>query len=430
MHAVATRTDIDVAVIGAGAAGLAASIFARRAAPHLRVVVFDGARAPGAKILVSGGSRCNVTNAVVTEHDFNGGRPAIIRRVLRAFPPSATVDFFRDLGVRLHEEPLGKLFPDSNRSRDVLDALLHGVAAAGGELRPNHRVHDVTRTGGPDEPFEIATSQGLARSRRVVLATGGLSLPKTGSDGGGYDIAKRLGHVIVPTTPALVPLCFDGGGVARQAGLSGVSLQTHLRVVSTGRSTTEVSGAMLWTHFGVSGPVILDASRHWLRHRIEGRDTGIRANVLGDRFETAEARWITNALARPRQTVANAIASLVPAAVADVIVAHAGVNPVRILADLPRNERRALLHTLTDWPLPVTGSRGYNYAEVTAGGVDLSEITPATMESRITPGLHLVGEVLDVDGRLGGFNFQWAWASGYAVGHGLAGSGPHSLVAS
>lgn len=418
---VPARADVDVAIIGAGAAGLAAAIFARRAAPHLRVVVFDGARSPGAKILVSGGSRCNVTNAVVTEHDFNGGRPAIIRKVLRAFPASATVDFFRDLGVTLHEEPLGKLFPDSNRSRDVLEALIRGLAATGAELRAGHRVHDVTRTSELDDGFDVATSQGSFRCGRVVLATGGLSLPKTGSDGGGYAIATQLGHSIVKTTPALVPLCFDRDAGAWHGGLSGVSLPVHLRVVSAGEPATTVDGAMLWTHFGVSGPAVLDASRHWLRHHLEGRAASVRANVIGDTFEAAEARWITNAAARPRQTVVNAIATLVPSAVADAVVAHAGVNQTRILADLPREERRALLHTLTDWPLPVVGSRGYNYAEVTAGGVDLSEINSATMESRIASGLHFVGEILDVDGRLGGFNFQWAWASAFVMGRGLAG---------
>lgn len=411
--------DVDVAIIGAGAAGLAAAIFARRAAPRLRVVVFDGARSPGAKILVSGGSRCNVTNAVVTEHDFNGGRPAVLRRVLRAFPASATIDFFRDLGVSLHEEPLGKLFPDSNRSRDVLDALLRGLATAGAELLSNHRVHAVVRAIGSADGFDISTSQGSLRCGRVVLATGGLSLPKTGSDGGGYEIAKRLGHSIVPTTPALVPLCFDRNAAAWHGGLSGVALPTRLRVSCMGHTATTIEGAMLWTHFGISGPAALDASRHWLRHRLEGREVMLRANVLGDTFEAAEARWIANATARPRQTVVNAMAALVPMAVAEAVVTHTGVNNARILADLPRDERRALLHTLTDWPLPVSGSRGYNYAEVTAGGVDLSEVNPATMESRITPGLHLIGEVLDVDGRLGGFNFQWAWATAFVMGRAL-----------
>ena len=180
---VSATPTVNIAIVGGGAAGLATAIFAKRAAPHLSVAVFDGARAPGAKILVSGGSRCNVTNATVTEHDFNGGRPAIIRRILRAFPASSTVEFFRTLGVTLHQEPLGKLFPDSNRSRDVLDALLRGLQQSGAELRADHRVHSIRRTPGPGSGFDLATSQGEVRAGAVVLATGGLALPKTGSDG-------------------------------------------------------------------------------------------------------------------------------------------------------------------------------------------------------------------------------------------------------
>ncbi len=419
MHTV-TPSSIDVAIVGAGAAGLAAAIFARRAAPHLRVVVFDGAKTPGAKILVSGGSRCNVTNTTVAERDFNGGRSAIVRRILRAFPASATVDFFRGLGVTLHEEAHGKLFPDSNRSRDVLDALLAGLTSAGAELRSDHRVRAVTRCESTDEGFEVVTSHGTFHCRRVVLASGGLSLPKTGSDGFGYELARRLGHSIVPTTPALVPMVFDRDAVQSwHSGLSGVSMPVRLRVVAPERPVTTVDGSMLWTHFGMSGPAVLDASRHWLRHALEAREATLRANLLRESFETAEAHWLAHSAAHPRQLIATALASFVPGALADGVVAYAGLARERTLADLRRDERRALLHTLTDWPLPVTGSRGYNYAEVTAGGVDLSEINPATMESRITPGLHFAGEILDVDGRLGGFNFQWAWSTGYVAGNGV-----------
>jgi predicted Rossmann fold flavoprotein len=181
-----------------------------------------------------------------------------------------------------------------------------------------------------------------------------------------------------------------------------------------------MEGSLLWTHFGVSGPVVLDASRHWLRQQLEGNNPEIRANVVGDSFEAADAHWVSMTASRPRQTVGSAVASLVPAAVAGAACAASGVAPTRILAELPRDVRRGLIHTLTDWHLPVRGSRGYNYAEVTAGGVNLSEVNPATMESRITPGFHLVGEVVDVDGRLGGFNFQWAWSSAFAAAQGIA----------
>lgn len=409
----------SVTVIGAGAAGLATAIFLGRNAPNLRVTVLDGARTPGAKILVSGGSRCNVTNVAVTEHDYNGGRPAIIRRILRAFPETATVDFFRDLGVPLHEEADGKLFPDTNRSRDVLNALLRGLSDAGVALKPNHRVHEVTQSAAPDGGFALATSQGALHSDVVVLATGGLSLPKTGSDGLGYEFAKRLGHTIVATTPALAPLRFDQTAGAWHRGLSGVAMPVRLRVSGSQRTEAVVDGAMLWTHFGISGPAALDVSRHWLRLRLDGEIATLHANLLGETFEAAEARWLSMAAARPKQALANAAAALVPAAVAQAMATHCDIPPERTLAELSRTERRAVVHTLTDWPLPIADSRGYDYAEVTAGGVTLTEIDPATMQSRATPGLFLVGEVLDVDGRLGGFNFQWAWSSAFVAARGI-----------
>ncbi len=409
----------DVAIIGAGAAGLATGIFLGRKAPRLRIAVLDGARRPGAKILVSGGSRCNVTNAEVTEHDFNGGRRPVIRRVLRAFPASAAVEFFRELGVGLHEEEHGKLFPDTNRSRDVLDALLRALASVGVPLRADHRVHAVARddAGG----FLLETSRGAMRCGTVVLATGGLSLPKTGSDGAGYRFARALGHAVVATTPALVPLRFDAASARPwHAGLSGVALPAVLRATADDRPVATITGALLWTHFGISGPAALDVSRHWLRARQDGHAPGLRANVLRLTFEAAEAQWLSIASMHPRQSVTNAAATLVPAAVAAAAVAHAGIDGARVLADLPRFDRRRLLHTLTDWPLPVTDSRGYDYAEVTAGGVALDEVDPGTLESRRAPGLFLVGEVLDVDGRLGGFNFQWAWSSAYVAAGGIA----------
>jgi len=208
---VRTARAADVVIVGAGAAGIATAIFTRRRLPSRSVIALNGAARPGAKILVSGGSRCNVTNVSVDERDFWGGSPAIVRRVLRAFPAAEAVRFFHDIGVPLHEESGGKLFPDSNRSRDVLDALLRELGAAGASLLAGHRVVDVVR-----EPsgFLVVTSAGNFLARSVVLATGGLSLPKSGSDGGGLAIAARLGHTIVPTTPALAPLILSSGAAA------------------------------------------------------------------------------------------------------------------------------------------------------------------------------------------------------------------------
>ena len=411
----------DIAIVGAGAAGLATAIFARRANPARALVLLDSARRPGAKILVSGGSRCNVTNTHVADADFWGSLPgprraAIVRRILRAFPPERTRDFFGALGVPLHVEADGKLFPDSNRSRDVLDALLREAHAVGAALLAGHRVLDVVRC---DNGFRVVTSSGDMFAARVVLATGGLSLPRTGSDGAGLDIARRLGHAIVPTTPALTPLLLaDDDPLHRE--LTGVTQRVELSVWIDGAIAARLRGAMLWTHFGVSGPVALNASRHYLRARLEERAVTITANLCdGAPFDAVDRALMDLAAARPRSSVHHALATLVPASVAEALLRQRAIDGSVALSHFSRDDRRRLAHALTAWPLPVTGARGYNHAEVTAGGVALSQIEPATMASRVCPHLFLVGEMLDVDGRLGGFNFQWAWATGYVAGAAL-----------
>jgi len=403
----------DVAIVGAGAAGLATAIFTRRAHPHLRVTLFDGAQKPGAKILVSGGSRCNVTNTVVTERDFNTSHPAVVRRILRALPVAKTIAFFSEIGVALHEEPNGKLFPDTNSSRTVLDALLRQAGRVGVEFAFGHRVLKIGRT---DAGFSLGTPAGESTARTLVLATGGLSLPKTGSDGWGYEAARSFGHTIVPTTPALAPLVLDPASPsAIHTRLSGVSLDVRLDIASGGK-IARISGALLWTHFGISGPAALDASRHWLRARLHNEPVTMTACLCpSERFESLEASWIDLARDRPRLTLGSALAGLVPASVAAAILDVLGIDPNQTMAVMTRDTRRTLTHALLAWPLPVIDSRGYNYAEVTAGGVDLTEIDPATMASRMCEGLYLVGEILDVDGRIGGFNFQWAWSTAATV---------------
>jgi len=406
-------------VVGAGAAGLATAIFTRRASPRRTVLLLEGAKRPGAKILVSGGSRCNVTNAVVTDADFWGGRRTILRRVLRALPVRDTVEFFRAIGVGLHEETDGKLFPDSQQARDVLRALLDEAQRHGAELTAGTRILDIERE---DDGFRLTTTRGEVHARRVVLATGGQSLPKSGSDGAGYEMARRLGHTVVPTTPALVPLLLAGGSGSTHAQLSGVAHQVELTLRVDDTVAVRLTGAMLWTHFGVSGPVALNMSRHWLRARLEGRVASLTANVFpGLTFEQIDGWWTEGLAGRPQTSlVLTALGTRLPASVAAAVLARAEVDAGTTLAHFKRDDRRRLSHALAAWPLDVTGSRGYTYAEATAGGVALDEINPGTMESRVCPGLFLVGEILDVDGRIGGFNFQWAWSSAHVAAAALA----------
>jgi predicted Rossmann fold flavoprotein len=404
----------DILIVGAGAAGLAAAIFAGRLTRRA-ILLVDGATRPGAKILVSGGSRCNVTNATVSERDYWGGRRTIIRRVLSRLTVAETIQFFADIGVPLKEEPGGKLFPRSNRSRDVLDALLAAAGSANATLRPATRVQAVRTS---SSGFLIETSSGQLQARTVVMATGGLSLPKTGSDGAGLQIARALGHTIVPTTPALAPLAVAHGFNAQ---VSGVSQEVALTLHADGRAAERIARPMLWTHFGISGPAALDMSRHLLRARLEGGRATLTVSLLpGETFESLEARWMGLSAARPRLTLNGALTEMLPASVGAALLQHLNVDRDLTLASLPRATRRAVTHAVTALPLDVSDSRGYNYAEATAGGVALHEVDPHSMESRKCPGLFLVGEMLDVDGRLGGFNFQWAWSSGRTAAEGIA----------
>ena len=414
-------------MVGAGAAGLATAIFTARAAPHLRVRCLDGARRVGAKILVSGGSRCNVTNREVTERDFWGGSSRVVRNVLRAFPAARAAAFFEELGVRLHEEEDGKLFPDTNRSRTVLDALLAEAARLGIAIDTEHRVTRIRR----ETDFTLSidrragalasadtTSASAVSARVVVVATGGRSLPKTGSDGLGYDLVRGLGHGYIDTTPALAPLVLDG---QRHASLAGVSQSASLSLRVDGRIAVRLAGSLLWTHFGMSGPVVLNMSRHWHRARLDGESADVVVNLCpGETFESLDAWWLDQERDRSRAQASTVLSTRLPAAIADAWLDAAGIDRDTTMAHVGREERRRLVHALVEGPVAVLDSRGYGYAEVTAGGIPLDEIDPATMQSRVCPGLYLVGEILDVDGRLGGFNFQWAWSSGWVAGHAVA----------
>ncbi len=407
--------NCDVLIIGAGAAGLATAIFTAQRCPNQRVIALDGARTLGAKILVAGGGRCNVTNARVTPADYNGGSRNAIKRVLAAYPVAETIAFFEKLDVRLHEEEHGKLFPNSNKARTVLDALLAAAQRARAIVKTDHRVSDIERAG---DEFRVATNHGDFTARHVVLATGGLSLPKTGSNGAGYTFARALGHSIVPTMPALEPLALTGDF---HAPLSGIAQDVEITVSVRDEKPVRLTGALLWTHFGVSGPVVLNASRHWRRAQLEQRPVTVTLNMLpGEDFASVERWLLETTQSMPRKSLRRLLGERLPARVADALPAHLQIDPQTELAHFARDARRRLAHALVALPLPVSSGRGYKYAEVTAGGVSLREINSATMESRCCPGLYLVGEILNVDGRIGGYNFQWAWASAHVASDALA----------
>ena len=411
-----------MAIVGAGAAGLAAGIFAAEAAPDARVVLFDGAARVGAKILVAGGGRCNVTHHAVEPRDYNAATRNFVKNVLASFTADDTVAWMQSLGVELKREETGKLFPVTDKARTVLDALLGRLDALGARLHAGHRVEGVERHG---DGFLIRTSKGEHRAARVVLATGGRSLPKTGSDGGGYALARSLGHGVSDQHPALVSMTLQQHFF--HADLAGISHDAQIVTSADGKPVDRRRGSLLWTHFGLSGPLVMDASRHWLATRRVGKAAEWSLSLRPDEsFESLEQTFVRMTADVPRMTVRKLLAEFaragasvrppLPEKVSAAVLAWLGLDGETPLSQFRREDRRRLVHALTALPLPVEQERGWNHAEVTAGGVPLSEVAWRTMGSRVAPGLHLAGEVLDVDGRIGGFNFQWAWATGHLAG--------------
>ena len=410
----------DIAVIGAGAAGLAASIFAAEAAAKgdrpQRIVLLDGAKTIGAKILVSGGGRCNVTHEVVTHTDYFGNR-RIIKNVLAAFSVEQTVKWFASLGVELICEETGKLFPVTDKARTILTALANRCHELGITIRPDHRVTGIEGPSGSG--FVLHHTHGTMHASKVILATGGRSIPKSGSDGFGYSLACRFGHHVTATVPALVPLVLEDAMFHKS--LSGLSHEVELTTVVKGRKVDCRTGSLLWTHFGISGPVVMDASRFWCLAQEQGEPADVYGNFLSSQTHEQVRQWLMEQMqANPRRPLVKTLAQRLPQRFAEAVIHHVGCEVHTSIAQLPRKDRDHILTALTKFRFPIVQNRGWNYAEVTAGGVPLEEISFRTMESRLVPDLYLIGEILDCDGRIGGFNFQWAWATGILAGRAVA----------
>jgi predicted Rossmann fold flavoprotein len=406
-------SDPAVVVVGAGAAGLMAALFAARlGAPTL---LLERTPDGGRKILISGGGRCNVLPSALSPHQYvtDSSRNSL-KRILLSWPLGDQRRFFEeDLGIALAlEAESGKLFPASNRARDVRDTLVGRVLDAGAQIRFDTLVENFQPRG--DGLWEISLAGGeTIMAAAVVLASGGLSVQQTGSDGTGLRVAARLGHTVHDTYPALTPLTAHP---AVHASLAGVSLTVSIEA-STPEGRWETSGGFLFTHRGYSGPAVLNASHLAVRSRMSGGDlqpllvrwTGMDAAAWERAFTEAGSGTVGGMLRRQ-----------LPQRLADVLLEEAGVSSDRRLPELRREERLRLVERLARYPLPWTGDEGFRKAEVTGGGVALGEVDPRTLESRIHPGLYLCGEILDAFGPIGGYNFAWAWATGRAAGSAAA----------
>lgn len=409
---------MSVAVIGGGAAGLVAAAFA--AAAGADVLLIERTADGGRKILISGGGRCNVLPSALAPERFVTDSPAhLVRGMLRSWPLHEQRTFFEDdLGIPLAiEEGSGKLFPRSNRAKDIRDGLVACARERGVRMQFGTSITSLRPAG---DGFVLETSCGEEVASRVIVATGGLSVPATGSDGTGLRIAEALGHRMVPTYPALTPLIGDWS--SGHAALSGVSLNVRLRA-KDGSRTLETSGGFLFTHRGYSGPSVLDVSH--VVSRGVGSVSSVSSAALLDSAASATIRvqWSTldtaaweSAFDTPSASISSLLARHLPARLAERLMIESGVPLERRTSGLRRTERLSLIDHLTAYVLPVGGDEGYKKAEVTGGGVALDEIEPRTLESRRSPGLYFCGEVLDAFGPIGGHNFAWAWATGRTAG--------------
>lgn len=399
-----------VVVVGAGAAGFMAAIAARDGGA--RVTLLERTSDGGRKILISGGGRCNVLPSETAPQRFVSDSPkTLVKALLGGWPLREQRRFFEEeAGVPLAlEAESGKLFPASNRARDVRDALARLARERGAELRFNTHVTGLRPVNGA---WVMDTSTGAIAADRVVLATGGLSVPATGSDGAGLAFARALGHVVHPTYAALTPLRAQP---AVHAGLAGVSLDVRITAVSS-RERAASHGGFLFTHRGYSGPSVLDVSHVAVRSQWPGAPP---ADVRVAWTPLDRDAWTAH-IDAARGLVATALAQRLPQRLAEALVHEAGVEPGRTCAQLRRDERQRLLDALTSYSLPWTGDEGYRTAEVTGGGVALDEVHRTTLESKRAPGLHLCGELLDAFGPIGGHNFNWAWSTGRIAGLGAA----------
>lgn len=411
------ESKTQIVIIGAGAAGLMAAITAGRAGAQVRLL--DGNKKIGAKILVSGGTRCNVTNEYVAPARFHGGPSQFVGRILRSFSLDDTLRFFDRAGVPLKLEETGKFFPVSDSAKTVLAALLRSMEEAGATLTTEAPVSRVERH--EEGHFVVYTPQETIHAQAVILCTGGLALPKSGSDGRGYQFARHFGHTLVKTTPALTPLL---AAKAPHQHLSGITLPVRLKLSVSPQNQkllAKYDGSFLFTHVGYSGPVALNLSRHVARERWTHKDAQVTMRLLPQVADGEEGQWWQEfQKTASRKSLFNSLNEMLPSRVVETVLQQAKLHPQDPVGRLSGQQAKNLRQLLLEQPLPVTEVADYVKAETTAGGIPLEEMEPATMQSKAMPGLYFAGEICDVDGWLGGYNFQWAWSSGTVAGRAAA----------
>ncbi|NBN79148.1 aminoacetone oxidase family FAD-binding enzyme [Microvirga tunisiensis] len=388
-------TRVDVLILGAGAAGLMCAIEAGKRGRS--VLVIDHARRAADKIRISGGGRCNFTNIHASPANFLSENPRFCVSALKRYTPADFLKLVDSHRIPWHEKTLGQLFCDDS-AQDIITMLLTEMDKAGGTLWLETGFTDISK---PDDRFVVETARGRVEATSLVVATGGPSIPKMGATGIGYEIARRFGLKVVPPRPALVPLTFSDANKALCQKLAGVSVDAVVRF-----GKTAFREGLLFTHRGLSGPSILQISSYWREGQPISVDLAPGTDVFAALKEARQAQG--------RQDIRTAVGHILPRRLAEELATEYGLGGR--LADLSDKVLRQTADRLNAWSLLPAGTEGYRTAEVTLGGVDTDELSSRTMAATRVPGLFFIGEVVDVTGHLGGFNFQWAWASGHAAG--------------
>lgn len=406
--------ETEIVVIGGGAAGCMAALTAARKGAS--VILLERNQKLGRKLYITGKGRCNVTNDCAPDEVLknipHNGR--FLTSSVTRFPPASVKELFTALGVKLKTERGNRVFPQSDKAADIIDALLMGLRRAGVEIR-EERAADIHSAG---EGLRVHTERGEYRCKAVILATGGVSYPLTGSTGDGYQMAAALGHTIIPPKPSLVPLVAEGDLCRRMQGLSLRNVAIKVKN-SKKKVIYQEQGEMLFTHFGLSGPLILSASAHMRDFDKDHYTVWIDMKPALDE-KTLDARILRDLGENPNREFHNVLDGLVPRLMVPVLAELTGIPDGTKANSVTREGRRRLLELLKNFPVEITGPRPVEEAIVTSGGIKVTEVDPKTMQSKLVKGVYFAGEVLDADAYTGGFNLQIAWSTGHAAGESAA----------
>lgn len=400
-----------IVVVGGGAAGLMAAIAAAR--NGARVIVLEQLNRVGKKLLATGNGRCNLTNINTQPHHYHGQVPQFVRGALGQFGVEQTMDFFEYLGVHCKVEEGGKVYPCSDQASSVLDVLRYELEALGVEERCEAKVKEIRPKG---QGFQILLEEGQSlKADRVIVATGGAASPQLGAKGSGYQLVEKLGHRMVPLFPALVQLRLESPHLKH---LKGVKFVGEVTLEAEGKPLRKEEGEILFTDYGISGPPILQLSRGAEEQRLRGITPWLTLDLFPQySFQELLELLQLRCSYQPQRTLEMNLVGLIHKKLISVVLKETGLyQPMKQGGNVTPRELKAIAQLLKAWRWSVIGTQSWNHAQVTAGGIDVRDVNPKTLESKLVKGLYLVGELLDIDGDCGGFNLQWAWSSGYVAG--------------